>query len=162
MDFAIELTFHYKINQKKLTFHSLTYSALRKAHGPADQTVHHSDSQVYHRYKAATNFLSSDFVKLPKHPPVISELKMADLLWIREVIVDLLVQNVENHVQKVPADKGQLRNFTPSNKQLVEKSLRAVSSIRGREWRTTWRRRTRWPEPGTSPWTRPERPSRLC
>lgn len=76
-------------------------------------------------------------MKLPKHPRVIKELKTADdVLWIREVIVDLLVQNVENHVQKVPADKGQFRNFY-SFKRLVEKSLRAVSSIRGGEGRTT-------------------------
>lgn len=37
---------------------------------------------------------------------------MAHLLGIREVIVDLLVHDVENHIQKIPARQGQLRNFT--------------------------------------------------
>lgn len=37
---------------------------------------------------------------------------MAHLLGIREVIVDLLVHDVENHIQKIPARQGRLRNFT--------------------------------------------------
>ena len=49
----------------------------RKTHGPADQAVNNSHEQVYHRYK----------------------------IGIREVIIDLLVKDVENHIQEVPHEE---------------------------------------------------------
>lgn len=99
----------------------MTYSALRKANGPADQTVNHPNCQVYHRHKAVTNFLPSETHKITKTPSLMKFGR--DLLWIREVVVDLLVQNVENHVQKVPEHTKDRFVISIPHTELVDKKF---------------------------------------